>query len=101
MKTNPNDPINSMLGFKSKDLEAMEAAGILKGLTKREHFAVHADVTDEMVDMKREFIATLINRDIDNSDALDIIRAHCECEAVLKVMKADALIAELNKEVKP
>jgi hypothetical protein len=76
MKTNPNEPINVMLGLKVKDLEIMQEAGILSGLTKREHFAGLA-------------MQGLLNEKIETRSFDNLVQ--------FSVIIADRLIRELNK----
>lgn len=78
MKTEPNEPINAMLGFKSENIESMQQAGILYGLTKREYFAAMA--------MQGEMAA----------GGSDFTTVHCDHIAEISVKMADAIIKKLN-----
>ena len=67
-----------------------------QGLTKREIFAMHATCDGfEFKDTKssEDFIGRAVDWDCFN----DMIKASCEVSAKIKVMKADALLAELDK----
>lgn len=78
-ETKANEPINAMLGFKAENIESMDTAGILYGLTKREYFSAMA--------MQGEMAA----------GGSDFSTAHCAHIAEISVTMADALINALNK----
>lgn len=69
------------------------------GLTKREHFALQMALGEETY--KPELVKTLMGGEDFPSDPIENIKYWDRFEAMRKLMKADALIAELNKEVKP
>lgn len=67
-----------------------------QGLTKREIFAMHATCDGfEFSDAKTS--EEFIGRSVDWNCINDMIKASCEVSAKIKVMKADALLAELDK----
>lgn len=66
------------------------------GLTKREWMAAHVDVSNEMVNSSIAFIEALMGKQPPSSH-LENFAYWNEAEAKLRVMKADALIAELSK----
>ena len=69
---------------------------IYTGLTKREMFAMNADVGEcsiKTIADAEEFIG----RKIDAESIEDTFKANFEVTAKLKVMAADALLAELEK----
>ena len=66
------------------------------GLTKREMFAMHADVSDFEF-YSHDDISDFIGRKIDEDSTIDMIKAGLELQAKLKVMAADALLVELDK----
>jgi len=66
------------------------------GLTKREWMVAHINVTNEMENSSLTFIAELMGKQPPSG----IMENHAywnEAEAKLRVMKADALLAELSK----
>lgn len=69
------------------------------GLTKREHFAITLSMgSDEVEFNDKATFEQFIGRSIDESDPFDMIRAACELEAKFRVMKADALLSELERK---
>ena len=70
--------------------------GSLSGLTKREMFAMNADIGgvefDSILGLSR-----FLGREINEHDDADLIKAGLELKAKLKVMAADALLVELEK----
>lgn len=68
------------------------------GLTKREYFAATLPMdADEVKFNEKEALEQFIGRAFDENDTLDMARAACELEAKFRVMKADALLAELER----
>lgn len=65
------------------------------GLTKREKFALHQSI--DGLECNIIFMSEVIGREIDTSDKIDMLKAAIEFEAKIKVMKADALLKELEK----
>lgn len=107
MKTNPNDP-NSPITIRVMDAEHRGYIDkTFQGLTKREHFAAMVDVSDyagidakidtELAEKLTGRTAPSISEYGDNYD-LERIKFWMQLEAVIRVMKADALIEALNKE---
>lgn len=71
-----------------------------KGLTKREYFAIHSSLAADEYDFTDlEPIEELLGRTIEFSDLGGVggIKIAAEIEAAVRVIKADALIAALNK----
>jgi len=69
-----------------------------QGLTIRQVFAMSAKFDEDEFSFKNDkSIEYFIGRVVDWNDMTDKINALIEVEAKIKVMKADALIAELNK----
>ena len=66
------------------------------GLTKREMFAMNADVGGVEFESIRG-LSRFLEREINEHDDADLIKAGLELKAKLKVMAADALLAELEK----
>jgi len=66
------------------------------GLTKRETLAINANV-DNSKFTTREALVEFAGRDYDDQDVIDSLKFTFEVEAKLKVMAADALLAELEK----
>lgn len=66
------------------------------GLTKREMLAKDA-VIGEFKFNSIEDMATFIGRDADQSSMEDLIKASAACDAKIRVIYADALLAELGK----
>ncbi len=68
------------------------------GLTKREYFATNVIFNhSELSVSDKNFLEALLDRSVDTNDAFDMLNAGYELEAKIRVMKADALIKELNK----
>lgn len=92
MATNPNDPVFE--SHRCTDEAVKEARmnfPMVMGLTKREYFAAHADVSWNAV------MSTLKLK----GNAKPTVGEMMKARAQIKVLEADALILELNKEPKP
>lgn len=105
MKTYSDDPINALMPSQT-DPSSIKGTWF-QGLTKREHFAAIVDVSDYAgIDAKidTELAEKLTGRTAPSiseyGDSYDVERLKfwMELEAVIRVMKADALIEALNKE---
>lgn len=89
--------------MKNSDMPAMpfeigdEAQGSRwwSGLTKREMMAATLPDIEIKVDYKA--IPELIGRDVDWNDMRDVIKAGAEVEAIQRVIRADAILAELER----
>ncbi len=69
------------------------------GLTKRELIAAHMDARSDIADHTLEYLETLVGRARPSAPttAEQLLKWDAECEAKIKVIKADALLAELSK----
>lgn len=65
------------------------------GLTKREMIAASLPVVDFSV--KSQFVREVIGRDVNWGDVRDAMKASAEIEAVHRAIRADALLAELER----
>jgi len=71
---------------------------ITLGLTKREYFAAHMQIdSDEIEFHNQATLESFLGRTVDHGDFTDMMRAACEVDAKFRLMKADALLAELEK----
>lgn len=69
---------------------------IAKGLTKRETIAKDMDVSSfEFLSM--EVLESFIGCKVDQSNIISVVESQAKANAKLKVMFADALLAELDK----
>lgn len=68
-------------------------------LTKRELIASQMDARSDIADFSLEYLEALIGRARPSAPttAEELLKWDAECEAKIKVIKADALIAELSK----
>ncbi len=71
--------------------------GSLSGLTKREMLAKDADVTDLMATLCDDTIKGLADGKLNWDRFTDKAKAYFTVEAKFKMIKADALLAELEK----
>ena len=69
---------------------------IATGLTKREMMAKDMELRDIEFKNMSDF-EEFIGRKVDKNSTNDMIKSQLECAAKLKVMYADALLAELEK----
>ena len=66
------------------------------GLTKRDMMAKDMELRD--IEFKNmAYFEDFIGRKVDQNSTIDMIKSQLECAAKLKVMYADALLAELEK----
>lgn len=70
------------------------------GLTKREQIAAMIDCSKDIDDYPVAFFKELIGRDMPENQ-IEKYKYFAECEAMLRVIKAEALLAELSKEYQP
>ena len=94
--------------MKNADMPAMPIPGgktiqrgslnidIGNGLTKREMFAMHAKLEGFEFNSVDD-LSKFIGRKIDESSHLDLVKASAECDAKIRLIYADALLAELEK----
>jgi len=68
----------------------------VKGLTKLEIIACHTDVSDDVKDYSVSFIKEIMGEEIPEG-AMDKYNYWARVEAKLKVIKAKALLSELEK----
>lgn len=86
------------IAMNNADMPAMPVSDVSNfrdGFTKREMIAMslpHAEM-----EINPQFAHELIGREINWDDKLDIIKVAAEIEAIQRVMRADALLAELDK----
>ena len=73
-----------------------ECPTIATGLTKREMMAKDMELRDIEFKNMSDF-EEFIGRKVDQNSTNDMIKSQLECAAKLKVMYADALLAELEK----
>lgn len=97
MKTNPNDSIQPQLREFDVPNTGMSINEITTGLTKREHFALNYDIGNTGF-ATHEQLEKFIKRKVNILDGLDMIKAQVEAESIMRVLFADALINELNKD---
>lgn len=91
--------------MKNSDIAGLEhqSLGVMRdpneltsGLTKREHFA--ASLPHIEVELNGlESLSEVIGRSIDVDDVIDCLKAGAEFEAIYRVIRADAHLAELEK----
>lgn len=68
------------------------------GLTKRERIAAQMDVRSDIADYSMEFLVRFVGRPRPSAASPeDVIKWDSECEAKLRVIKADTLLTELSK----
>lgn len=85
--TQPNDPAHPHPNHEG-----------VSGMSKREHFASMANVTDDMDGWDISMLQKLLGRQRpETSDVKGVFEFYADAEATLKVMKADALIKALNQ----
>ena len=70
--------------------------GIPTGLTKREMMA--AMLPDVGMEIDSRAVPGFIGRDVNWGDILDGLKASAEVEAIHRVIRADALLAELDRK---
>ena len=70
--------------------------GFPMGLTKREIFAMNADITNFKVDI--DALERLVGRPFPQADMLEQVQFGVEAVAKIRFMLADAMLAESNKE---
>lgn len=68
------------------------------GMTKREMLAMNADVKEVMGKLSDDDIQRLVDWKINWVCHFDISKAYFEIESKLQIIKADALLAELEKQ---
>jgi hypothetical protein len=94
-KTNPND---AAFATSDNGTEYHTTWQGQVGLTKREYFAASVSFESNDFQFKDfESLKSFVGRSSDNVSAEEMIRIGAEAEAKIRVMKADALIEELNK----
>ena len=94
MPAMPTGPIDTVISF--DDLTGGGRYLPANGLTKREMLAKDADVSGFEFESIRG-LSRFLEREINEHDDADLIKAGLELKAKLKVMAADALLAELEK----
>lgn len=87
--------------MKNADLPAMPLSGGsepfhgYQGMTKREMMA--AMLPDVGLEIDSRAVPGFIGRDVNWGDILDALKASAEVEAIHRVIRADALLAELDR----
>lgn len=70
------------------------------GLTKREMIAAKMDVKSEVADYSLDFLQKLVGRERPSSvNPYDVLAWDAEAEAIMRVIKADALFRQLEKQL--
>ena len=96
MPAMPTGPIDTVISF--EDLTGGGRFLPANGLTKREMFAKDADVTDLMATLCDDTIKGLADGKLNWDRFTDKAKAYFAVEAKFKMIKADVLLAELEKQ---
>lgn len=86
-----------------KGCQTGNTTGWEMGLSKREYIATHVSLSDSLDGFSTQYTEKLIGEKMPDADlsTFEYFKWWAKAEALIRTLKADALLAELNKQPVP